>query len=164
MGLDMYLYLRKTDYKSRMRGEPGWSDSKLEYPNELKDFQNNIFERNFMSVDTTIDYQVGYWRKANAIHNWFVEHCAGGVDDCNAVTLRLKDIIELQYACNQVLEDHYKAKELLPPQSGFFFGSTEIDDWYFKELEYTADLLSKVEAFLESDEGKHYECVYQASW
>jgi len=167
MGLDMYLYLRKTDYKSRTRFEAHWSDPKLKYPKELKDFQNNIFERNFMSVDTTTDYQIGYWRKANAIHNWFVQNCAGGVDNCEAITLSLANIIDLHYACNQVLEDHYKAEELLPPQSGFFFGSTEIDEWYFKELEYTADLLSKVETFLESYEGEHgehYECVYQASW
>ena len=167
MGLDMYLYLRKTDYKSRTRFEAKWSDPNLEYPKELKDFQNNIFERNFMSIDITTDYQIGYWRKANAIHNWFVQNCAKGVDDCSPITLRLKDIIDLQYACNQVLEDHYKAEELLPTTSGFFFGATDYDEWYFDELKYTADLLSKVEAFLESYEGEHgeyYECVYQASW
>jgi hypothetical protein len=25
---------------------------------------------------------VAYWRKANAIHKWFVEECQGGVDEC----------------------------------------------------------------------------------
>ncbi len=26
--------------------------------------------------------EVGYWRKANQIHNWFVKNVQGGVDDC----------------------------------------------------------------------------------
>ena len=31
---------------------------------------------------------VGYWRKQNAIHNWFVENVQDGIDDCDQVTLR----------------------------------------------------------------------------
>ena len=30
----------------------------------------------------TIEVEVGYWRKANAIHNWFVQKCQEGVDEC----------------------------------------------------------------------------------
>ena len=48
--------------------------------------------------------QVGYWRKANQIHNWFVEHVQDGVDDCeyhNEVTKY--DLYDLLDACNMVL-------------------------------------------------------------
>ena len=37
--------------------------------------------------------------------------------------------------CNQVLKDHSKAEELLPTMSGFFFGSTDYDDYYYKDVE-----------------------------
>ena len=37
--------------------------------------------------------------------------------------------------CKAVLEDHSKAEELLPTRAGFFFGSTEYDDWYFGDVE-----------------------------
>ena len=51
-----------------------------------------------------IEEHVGYWRKANAIHKWFVEHVQDGEDDCayhNEVT---KDILEeLRDACEEVL-------------------------------------------------------------
>ena len=29
-----------------------------------------------------IDEEVGYWRKANAIHKWFVDNVQDGNDDC----------------------------------------------------------------------------------
>ena len=29
-----------------------------------------------------IKYDAGYWRKANAVHGWFVNHVQRGVDDC----------------------------------------------------------------------------------
>ena len=47
--------------------------------------------------------EVGYWRKANMIHNWFVEHVQDGIDDCcyhNEVT---KEILEeLLDTCTKV--------------------------------------------------------------
>ena len=30
----------------------------------------------------SVRYRVAYWRKANAIHKWFVDHVQDGVDDC----------------------------------------------------------------------------------
>ena len=30
----------------------------------------------------SISERIGYWRKANQIHNWFVENVQGGEDDC----------------------------------------------------------------------------------
>lgn len=49
--------------------------------------------------------EVGYWRKANQIHNWFVEHVQDGIDDCcyhNEVT---KEVLEeLLDTCTKVYE------------------------------------------------------------
>ena len=77
---------------------------------------------------TSIEEEVGYWRKANAIHQWFVTHCQGGTDDCRDWYVSRTDLTALLETCTRVLADPTTAAELLPPQSGFFFGSTDIDE------------------------------------
>ena len=47
----------------------------------------------------------------------------------------------------------------LAPTSGFFFGSTEKDEWYYKDLEYTVEIINSL---LANDEKWSY--YYQASW
>lgn len=47
--------------------------------------------------------QVGYWRKANQIHNWFIENVQGGEDDCDYYDVSREDLKELLDTCNVVL-------------------------------------------------------------
>ena len=49
------------------------------------------------------------------------------------------------------------AKELLPTQSGFFFGDTDYDQYYIEDLTYTKKALKEI---LQED-GDYY---YQSSW
>ena len=37
------------------------------------------------SSDITLSYNIAYWRKANAIHGWFVAECADGVDESQQI-------------------------------------------------------------------------------
>lgn len=47
------------------------------------------------------------------------------------------------------------------PTAGFFFGSTEKDEYYYRDLEYTVEVLNSLIAIsLDSD----YSFYYQASW
>jgi hypothetical protein len=49
--------------------------------------------------------QVGYWRKANAIHAWLVNHVQDGEDDCTYHHECTKEILEeLLDTCKTVLE------------------------------------------------------------
>lgn len=160
MGLDMYVYLKKSDYKSRSQ----WRQNDLEYPKELKEFQDNILDRNFMSEQETHSYQVGYWRKANAIHGWIVNNLADGEDKCQEIYMSLESIKQLISVCQDVFTDPSEAERLLPPEEGFFFGSQEIDEWYMEDIKYTIKLFEKIKAFLESEQGEEYRCIYQASW
>jgi len=59
-----------------------------------------------------------------------------------------------------VLADHTKAEELLPTGGGFFFGSTEYDEWYFHGVKKTVEIVSKL--IEDVPEGWAFE--YQASW
>lgn len=100
---------------------------------------------------------IGYWRKANQIHKWFLGFLREDEEDrCQKIHVRGKDILDLVDLCRQVLKDHSKAKELLPTQDGFFFGSTEYDEYYFDDLQDTINMLQ--------DTKPEDEFVYQASW
>jgi hypothetical protein len=107
---------------------------------------------------------VAYWRKCNAIHNFFVNKVQGGRDECQRSYVPMEVLNELKDICKKILHSNaehggYKtealAEKLLPPTAGFFFGSTSIDKWFFEDLEYTLDVLNKLE------DGGYY---YQASW
>ena len=88
--------------------------------------------------------EVGYWRKANAIHKWFVDNVQGGEDNCNPYPVTKEHLIQLHNLCNQVLNDNSLAESLLPSQSGFFFGSTEYDQGYYQDLRDTIHIIDNI--------------------
>ena len=49
----------------------------------------------------------------------------------------------------------------LEPVSGFFFGGTDKDEWYYGSLEYTVDTLNSI---LAGTQDESYSFYYQASW
>ena len=100
-----------------------------------------------------------YWRKANAIHKWFVEKCQGGVDECQQTVVTRAQLEELVDLCKQVLANNDLAEQLLPTQSGFFFGSTDYNLWYFEDLKRTVE---EVETILLNVNNKKF--IYQSSW
>ena len=106
-------------------------------------------------------HEVAYWRKANAIHGWIINH-VNAVDDCTPIELRKEDIIKLRDICVDVLtvKTSDYAQEILPPTGGFFFGSTEVNEYYWADLEDTVVQLTRI--IDESTEDALFE--YQASW
>jgi hypothetical protein len=138
MGLDMYLSAEK--YVS------GW------------DHNEDIASG---SPAGTLSLNVMYWRKANAIHKWFVKRIQGGDDDCGRYYVSHEDLKVLKKTCEDVLNDRSKAPELLPTTSGFFFGPTEYDDHYFQDLQETTDGIGKL---LMDPKYKGWAFFYQSSW
>lgn len=49
--------------------------------------------------------EVGYWRKANAIHGWFVRELANGVDECQPIHVSRENLITLRQLCLEALRD-----------------------------------------------------------
>jgi len=111
-----------------------------------------------------IEEEVGYWRKANQIHKFFIDLTNDGVDDCSEIYVDTENLDELLEKCKAIKEDNTKAEELLPTSSGFFFGSTEYDEWYFEQIDDTIEILE--ELFLEKNEKGYLdsELYYRASW
>jgi len=154
MGLDQYLsashYISRFDYDNHVQSE-----------NALFSLIVSQFD---VDVDPSghaglsIDFPMGYWRKSNQVHQWFVDKFADGEDDCRKMFVNRESLEELKELCLKVLADHSLAEELLPSHSGFFFGSTEYDEWYFKDLARTVEIIDRCLA------SKFDYFEYQASW
>ena len=136
--------------------------------------------------------EVCYWRKANAIHNWFVHNLGVNVRNCDYHEVSKTQLEALLAVCRTVLtesalvkgkvwtgarlsngqmEDIYQdgkvvinteiANSLLPTAGGFFFGSTDYDEWYIHHISHTVDALTAILA--ETDFTK-YKISYLPSW
>lgn len=105
--------------------------------------------------------EVAYWRKFNALHGWFVRHLADGVDNCEDVIIP-KD--KLEYLLG-VLEDVNKhprsAKRLLPTESGFYFGDTEYDEYYYEDVKNSIPMIRSI---LADTDFETEDLYYSASW
>lgn len=56
------------------------------------------------------EYQeLGYWRKANAVHGWFVRECADGVDECQEIFVSREQLSKLRADCNNALANRETA-------------------------------------------------------
>jgi hypothetical protein len=110
-----------------------------------------------------VTFEVMYWRKANAIHRWFVDNVQNGVDNCAEYYVSTEQLTELRNLCKKVLEDPENAMELLPTKSGFFFGSTDIDDFFLQDLNNTVE---RIDYLLDLSEVKDHSVsfYYHSSW
>ena len=160
----MYFYARKTTYKSFSKWDKSSKVDETDYPEDLKTFSDYIYGRNFKSVQTETRYQIGYFRKFNALHSYIVKTFANGVDNCQDVLLYKEDVEKIKKVLDDVLNVHQqaeKAKEILPTQSGYFFGGTDYDEFYFNEVKVAADLMQNL---LDNFDFESYQLVYRASW
>lgn len=109
-----------------------------------------------------ITQQVAYWRKANAIHKWFVDKIQGGNDDCGTYAVDISQLQELRDLCIEVKRTRDKSK--LPPCEGFFFGPTDDDKYYFEDIEDTIRLLSFVDKPEKLSRKFYVDYEYRSSW
>lgn len=103
--------------------------------------------------------EVGYWRKANAIHKWFVEHVQNGADDCGSYYVDRSQLEDLLDECTAVIQNKDIAAEQLPTTVGFFFGSTDYDEWYYDYIQQTIEI---IKSCLSDDDANEFE--YTSSW
>lgn len=158
MGLDMYLEARK--FVSGYNFEP--IDEQNSYENLLDAVG---LSKTDLSPEASpfiyLNVNVAYWRKVNAVHQWFVDNVQDGEDNCQTAHASREQLAELLDVCKQVKADHSKAEELLPPQGGFFFGGTELDEWYFEGVDNTIDQLTKI---LTNPKFDGWDFQYHSSW
>ena len=190
MGLDMYL--DKCDRRAWGYKDMDIDKMKVNNPALYEELKPFIIMRDEYLPWESFFSEVGYWRKANAIHKWFVDNVQNGVDDCEYYEVSKEQIEELLDVCIQVrdnskmadglIENGYTyengkkkpfmnegkyianpelAEELLPTQDGFFFGSTNYDEYYMADIEDTIDILQHA---LDTVDFDREMVVYSASW
>ena len=117
-----------------------------------------------------IEFNAAYWRKFNALHNYFVKNHQKGNDDCKEYYIDKEDLQKIITLCEEdikylntleIKDDNYVNVNIdklnLKPIAGFFFGSTNIDIWHFDQLENTIDQIKNALSY----DGDFY---YQSSW
>ena len=189
MGLDMYVTIRHKDTQSKLDAYEAW-ENKYSYEEyeRLTDEQKEEYRNSEPEYDEDMyGKQLMYWRKANMIHNWFVQNCQGGVDDCERYVITVADLIKLKELCEKILtmtemrkdmrypsfgarekeevdilyltdEGVKFASEHLPTCSGFFFGLTEYDDCYVWDVEDTVKQINDTLDTLNCEYGFALNC------
>lgn len=182
MGLDMYL--SKHSYVKNWEHQSPEQKHKITVRRNNKIRKDIKPERISYIVE-----QIAYWRKFNALHSWFVRACGDGEDNCRPIYVDKSSFIELLddlkkvkesldkspkkmvsvevgwrggekvFEDVEVFEDTSVAEELLPTTSGFFFGDTEYNKWYYDAVVSTIPIIEEVIAD-ETDSSYYYE----ASW
>jgi hypothetical protein len=181
MGLDMYL--RRHSYVKN------WEHQKPEEKHKITVKKDNKIRKDIKPERISyVVEEVAYWRKFNALHNWFIQNCADGEDNCRPVYVEKSNFVELLNNLRQVkesldkspkkmvsvasgwangektfedvevFEDTSVAEELLGTASGCFFGSTDYDKWYYDDVVKTIAIIEEVVA---DETGDYY---YEASW
>jgi len=177
----MYLVAKKRIYN--------FEDKEKEKNKQIREIFPEMFETNNLDF-VGIEFEAGYWRKANAIHKWFVENVQDGNDDCGEYVVSRENLEELLCLCREVVSEsvlvegtvqngykynggkkipilevgktisnHEVASKLLPTGSGFFFGSTNYDQWYYENIKKTIEIIEKC-LNLPDD----WTFVYHSSW
>lgn len=92
--------------------------------------------------------EVAYFRKVNFLHRWVTTHILDGREtNSEVIPLDLEQIAGLGQTCNDVLEHPELGPELLPTTSGFFFGSTDYDEHYLRDVEHVRDACVQILAY-----------------
>jgi len=149
MGLDMYLTAKQYISAYNAKDKAISTEIMRHFP-ELSETQ----------TVQEITVRVGYWRKANAIHKWFVDNVQNGEDQCLPHAVSREQLQQLRDTCERVLAFRDLATAQLPPSEGFFFGTTNIDQWYYGHLKETISIIDGCLAL----PAEQWDFEYQSSW
>ena len=165
MGLDMYLSARKRFEKINWQAlqdndELSYNSPEAVYPkfNDLME----ITQMHNVATDVygaSVEVTCAYWRKANQIHKWFVDNVQGGNDNCGEYYVSQEQLRELLDLVKRTLAE--RNPTLLSPLGGFFFGGTDIDEWYWLGLKNTQEQLERV---LNLPQVSDLSFTYSSSW
>ena len=170
MGLDQYLEARQYISKRDWSGDEP-VDNKA-YPIVEAMTRPGVVDPD-ASGGITLQYIAVQWRKANAIQRWMEYQLSGGeLENCRDYPIYGDQLEQLRDDCRAVL-DVYVAKGAfapmaedrhLLPQPGFFFGSYDMDDWYFQQLDMTILSINRLEKAGALDPKSDISFTYRAWW
>ena len=174
-----------------LRGLLNYEESKIEKLHDyLRSYAEHMqqvsqienFDKKFNRYTQLCEFTYGneinhyYWRKFNALHLWFVKHAQNGEDECMYHPVDLETLKELRGTLETIdalARNEHDAEEpseqskeiassLLPTGSGFLFGSTNYDKWYFEDAKKALKSISYAIKLIEENDS--YIAIYRSSW
>jgi hypothetical protein len=150
MGLDMYLRAKLSVYYLANKAK-SWEEIDAQRKEISAGVVKALGVEGLDMEVKSVEFEVGYWRKANAIHQWFVQNCQDGVDKCQESYVSTEDIIKLRDICKRVLTEATTEKSKV--SAGYTIGpkGEQIHDYVdgvaISNPEVLADLLPTQEGF-----------------
>ena len=169
MGLDQYLYVRKSvdsKHYKRVDGQNVWVDNPAFDAVVLACDAYNYLDNDNGYKWATVTVPVFYWRKAYHIHDWFVRNVQDGDDDCKSYELSSATLGELRDALVEIMAEpiekrRAKQEELLP-----FDGWFDTDDWWESTTEVNEQTISRLNELLAISDDDEFDrgFTYTSSW
>jgi len=147
MGLDMNLY--KKHYVKNWSFEKAGEKKEVTATKGGKPIKGLKPER-----VAYVTENVMYWRKANAIHDWFVKNAQDGEDDCRNAYVSFEQLEELRDTCKKVLDSielvdgKVKNGSTITRENGKMVETPNMEDGkYIKDTTICEELLPTAEGF-----------------
>ena len=150
MGLDMYLEAKRcvAPYDAQTEPMRRAIGAAIGYvpPKEKPGQDETLLEVSGVMV------RVGYWRKFDGLHQWFVNNVQEGHDDCRPAFVSVDTLTELEEQLEQVSDDPASASEHF---------TADIDETLEDgEVDYTLNVLHHARRLQEQG----WDIYYRASW
>lgn len=153
MGLDSYLY--RHTYVKNYHGDKKHKVTVLTNGEERKDIKP---ERIAYIVE-----EVGYWRKFHELHQWFVNNCGDGEDNCKPIFVSnetIKDLINVLKNTKRAFKKNRISDnvEVLTP--------IQYQEYFLRDVEDAIDFFKKLlkEEEKNNKDGFFGDFFYRASW
>lgn len=167
MGLDMYLIRKKKSKRNKQVYDNLEWESEIAYWRKANQIHKWFVDNVQDGVDDCRDYLV----KKEDIEE-LVAICNKILKETNLIDAKVlvRDYYHYEngerehikeYGQGKVVDKPEMCEELLPTQSGFFFGGTEYDEWYIDDIKYTRDRLQAILDLLDFDK---WDIYYGSSW
>ena len=146
MGLDMYLSAKRYLFSFN------------EHDKALADKIDEMIGGASLGNTNEVRKEAFYWRKAWAIHHWFVMNAQDGEDNCKEYWVARDLLQELLDTLKKVDKNPSLAEDILPLQA-------EDADGIEWELDQVRRTIPALEKLINDDSLKdHWDFYYQSSW
>ena len=156
MGLDMYLE-KKTYIKN-------WDHMKPEEKTHVTiKKEGKVVKEIDKKKITHIIEEIGYWRKVNSVHKFFVDNCGGGDDNCSNMYVNENVLADLLARCNRIVKECKLIKGKIANGQTHKDGKwvdNMVDGKYIENPELCKELLPNSEGFFFGSQG-YDEWYYQ---
>lgn len=100
------------------------------------------YNEEYSMIRVKLIEEVGYWRNATQIHNWFVETLHNGIDEPSFTVEVTKNDVEILYidCLEELIRRCPDPDDLIPPRPKCFSGF-DYNDLYYSQISETVSLL-----------------------